>query len=325
MCCKNSDNQNRENGSAKKTEVVKDWILFFGDLAKASVDGVVEFWGKENSKEDAPAEVVARPEEDVVSVDGALETEVAEEVLEEDVIAPTAKELKALAKAMRREEKFAKKAERREEKLAKKEEKRARRAEKKEQDLLKKQENEQKKEARRQENLQRKEEKLQRQEEEKQERAREKQERETEKEKDREKEDRKAPRKRVWKKYICRSRILSPEEKDFARGFRLAAGPLHIVKVRVPLASVLRHDDGSRCKGENLGDMDFGIFDLRNRLRVLIEVKGIKRQNKQSPAKYRKVRRLCRKTGIPVVIFNVRKGVDADYFRDRIREYLRLL
>ena len=106
---------------------------------------------------------------------------------------------------------------------------------------------------------------------------------------------------------------------------RRAVGPFHVVKVRVPMNRVLKHRDGSKCNREKLGDMDFGVFDLANRLRVLIEVKGLKRQNKQSPAKYCKVRRLCRKVGIPVVTFRIRGDISADNIRERIREYLRIL
>ena len=42
MCFKKSENKKHKRISAETTAAVKDWILFFGDLVKASVEGVVE-------------------------------------------------------------------------------------------------------------------------------------------------------------------------------------------------------------------------------------------------------------------------------------------
>ena len=342
MSCKNPDNQKLKNACAKSAEVVKDWLQFGGVLAKASVEGVVEFWGKEKPAEPAPVVIapIVSEETAMALVSEPLECE--NECLNDKDIKQEKKDLKQEKKELKR----AKKAEKKEAKLLKKQENNLKKAEKKQASQLKKAEKKKadqlKKEEKKQDDLLKKEEKkqedLQRKEEKKQDNLLVKEEKKQEKaERKRAKADpveepvreepveKKPKRVRRRGKYVSKSRILSTQEKAFARGLRTAVGPLHIVKVRVPLASVLRHDDGSKCKGEDLGDMDFGVFDLGNRLRVLIEVKGIKRQNKQSPARYRKVRRLCRKTGIPVVTFWARNGVLPDYFRERIREYLRIL
>ena len=138
MCFKKSENKKHKRISAETTAAVKDWILFFGDLVKASVEGVVEFWGPEK-EETIVAESVILPEtEETEPVEEMLDEAepevvegVAEEVVEtpEEISGPTAKELKQQVKALKRAQK-----------LARKEEKRALKAEKKEQKLLRKQE-----------------------------------------------------------------------------------------------------------------------------------------------------------------------------------------
>ena len=367
MSCKNPDNQNREKAPVKNTEVIKDWFLFFGELAKASVEGVVEFFGKEKPVDCAPVEVVQTPEVVVAApVEETLEiVEEPREAIEESVT-PTAKELMQQAKAQAKEEKRAKKAAKREAKLLKKQERAQKRAEKKQAKQLKKEEKKQakqlkaeekkqadllKKKEQDQNDLQKKEEKAEKKQvkkepveendtddkaklkakkrkaklKEKKAKQKAKLKEQKAKQKAEQKIRKEENRPRTFGAYVAKSRILSTQEKVFARALRRAAGPLHVVKIRVPMKSVLRYRDGSRCKCDRLGDMDFGVFDLGNRLRVLIQVKGMKRQNKQSPAKYCKVRRLCKKVGIPVVTFRIKGDVSADYIRERIREYLRLL
>lgn len=283
MCCKNSDNQNRVNGSAKKKEAVKDLILFFGALVKASVEGVVEFWGKGTAEAQPSAEPVYGTD---VGADDRLYVEIEElPVYEEPACAPTSRELKAQMKTLRREEKLARKEEKRELKAAKKEAK-----------LLKKQENRLKKEEKKQRNC----------------------------EKKLEKQEKKEPKDVQRVRYIAKNRILSKTEKKFLDAIRSAVGLGYVVKTRVAMTKVVRHADGTKCKGEDLGEMDFGVFDLRNRLKVMVEVKGMKRQNQQSQREYREVERLCREASIPVIFFKAKHAKRTKYIKRRMRDFLNI-
>ena len=83
------------NIKAETKGLVKDWLLFLGEIIKASVEGVVEFWGKK--EEPAEPVVEALPvvdteelseedEEILAVVEEAEETEEAEEPAEEVVL-----------------------------------------------------------------------------------------------------------------------------------------------------------------------------------------------------------------------------------------------
>ena len=273
--------QDANRGNNSKAMLVKDWVLFLGDLVKASVEGVVEFWGAADE-----AETVAQlPEEEQIDSAEEVLDETVEEIEEaaEPVEAPKAdvaqeracakelrlqaKKIKKMAKRAKREEKRVKKSEK---KLAK-QEKKAIKAEKKQAKKLQKKEKSSKKSA-----------------------------------------------------YVSKSVILSETEKRFCDGIKSAVGLRYIVKPRVALAGVLKRGDGTKCKDEQLGEMDFGIFDLQHRLKVFVEIKGLKRRGKQSQKMYKKVRKLCKKAGIPVVTFWAKYGVLPEYIKERMRDYLNL-
>lgn len=283
---------NREKGETKrkiaeKTAAAKEWIVFFGELMKASVDGVTEFWSKEEKSEavvqqptEEPVEEVAPDEEDddvVVEDEEELdpESETEEETVSAKELRKQAKQMKKMARRVRKEEHRAHKAERKLKKL----EKKTAKADKKQE---KKQAKDEKKEANRQEKARKK------------------------------------------SGYVSKNMILSETEKKFFDGLKSAVGLRYLVKPRVALADVLKRGDGSKCKDEQLGEMDFGVFDLQYRLKVLVEIKGMKRRGKQSQKNYKKVRKLCKKAGIPVVTFWAKYGVLPDYIKERMQDYLNL-
>ena len=229
-----------------------------------------------------------------LSTEEAFEDEGAEDwesELEEDSAQRlTSKELKRLSKL----EKKAEKQEKKEEKQAKKAEKKALKAEKKEEKqaakLEKKTEAEEKKQ-----------------------------------QKSEEKAEQKLAKKQLKAGYVPKDVILSETEKKFFDGIKSAVGLRYIVKPRVALSDVLKKEDGSKCKNEKLGEMDFGVFDLQRHLKVFIEVRGIKRRGRQSKKVYRKVRKLCKKAGIPVVTFWAKYGVLTDYIKERMQDYLNII
>lgn len=282
--CKNKDRDGK-NGMSQKIGTVKEWVLFFGELVKASVDGVVEFWGKTDDAgvvvEPVEAEYGEIPVEldyEECSDEEDCDVEDCEE--EDEETAPSARELKQQARLMKQIAKQAKK----EEDRARKAEKQLEKAEKKERkqaaDAEKKREKDEKKTA------------------EKQEKARKKE------------------------GYVSKNVILSETEKHFLDGIKSAVGLRYIVKPRVALADVLKRGDGTKCRDEQLGEMDFGVFDLQLRLKVLVEVRGMKRRGKPSQKAYKKVRKLCKKAGIPIVTFWAKYGVLPDYIKERMQDYL---
>jgi DNA repair exonuclease SbcCD ATPase subunit len=317
MSCKNPDNKKCTGGSVKKSDVAKEWILFAGELIKASIEGVVEFFGGEPADEKKPDATAPALEEAVVEVveEVAEIPELEEEAVacaEEEAPILTAKELKQQAKELERAEK-----------LAKKEEKRAQKAEKKAEKLIlkaEKEKNDQIKKAEKQKNDQIKEEEKKQKSEEK---KLEKQLKKEEKQEQKEQKSEKKAQKRSG--YRPKNMVFSETEKRFYDGIRAAVGLGYIVRPRVQIAKVLKRGDGTKCNDEDLGEMDFGVFDLQNRIRVLIEVRGIKRKGGQSRRTYRKVRRLCKKAGVPVVTFWAKYGVLKKYIKERMKDYMDIL
>ncbi len=284
MCNRNRNDRNDQNGVAKQAGLVKEWFLFFGELVKASVDGVVAFWRADGtSAVDAEAPIAVDYEEitDVCDVaDG--EESCDESCEEEDVAGPDAKELKRQAKLMKKAAK-----------QAGKQEKKAKKAEKKAAKQVKKQAKQENSDARKLEKTEK---------------------RETEK----------LEKARKKMGYVPKNVILSETEKKFFDGIKSAVGLRYVVKPRVEMADVLKRGDGTKCQDEQLGVMDFGVFDLQYRLKVLIEVNGMKRRGKQSKKVYKKTRKLCKKAGIPVVTFWAKYGVLTDYIKERMQDYLNL-
>ena len=267
-----------------KVKLVKEWVLFLGELVKASVEGVAEFWGK--SEETKPV-VVQAPVVEVVEA-------VAEDILEQndemdDLVEEYEAEVAAVeqarvcAKELRQQAKKIKKMAKR----AKREEDRVKKCEKK----LAKQE----KKAIKAENKQ---------------------------EKRTVKAETKQEKAKMKSGYVSKNMILSETEKRFYDGIRNAVGLRYVVKPRVSMADVLKRGDGSKCKNEQLGEMDFGVFDLQLRLKVFVEIRGLKRRGKQSQKMYKKVRKLCKKAGIPVVTFWAKYGVLPEYIKERMQDYL---
>ena len=287
MCKSNRGDCNDKCGTAKYAGPVKDWVLFFGELVKASVDGVVEFWRPdEKTAPESDAPIAADFEEILEGSDGADEADLCDECCEEDeaeaVAEPDSKELKRQAKLMKQAAKQAKKQERAADKAEKKAAKLVKKQAKQEISDAKKLEKDEKRETEKQEKAQKK------------------------------------------MGYVPKNVILSETEKKFFDGIRSAVGLRYVVKPRVELADVLKRGDGTKCEDEQLGVMDFGVFDLQQRLKVLIEVKGMKRRGKQNKKAYKKTRKLCKKAGIPVVTFWAKYGVLTDYIRERMQDYLNL-
>ena len=272
----------------KNAGIMKDWLLFLGELAKASVDGVVEFWGKDQEADTSAEEPIPAEYEEAYEDEAAEDWE--SELEEDSVERLTSKELKRLSKLEKKAEKQAKK----EEKQTKKAEKKALKAEKKEEKQAAKLE---KKTVAEEKKLQKSEEKA----------------------------EQKLAKKQLKAGYVPKDVILSETEKKFFDGIKSAVGLRYIVKPRVALSDVLKKEDGSKCKNEKLGEMDFGVFDLQRHLKVFIEVRGIKRRGRQSKKVYRKVRKLCKKAGIPVVTFWAKYGVLTDYIKERMQDYLNII
>lgn len=261
-----------------KTAAVKDWVLFLGELVKASVEGVKEFWG--NPKETASVELPSVEESVVEAAEEVEEILEAEEIVDDCVDEEeTTEEARTCAKELRKQAKMIRKMAKR----AKREENQIKRSEKK----LKKLEKKSLKAEKKLEKAERKEEKAQK----------------------------KAG-------YISKNVILSETEKRFCDGIKSAVGLRYVVKPRVAMADVLKRGDGSKCKDEQLGEMDFGVFDLQFRLKVLVEIKGLKRRGKQSQKVYKRVRKLCKKAGIPIVTFWAKYGVLPEYIKERMQDYL---
>ena len=84
------------------------------------------------------------------------------------------------------------------------------------------------------------------------------------------------------------------------------------------------HEDGTSCEDDNLGEMDFGVFDLRYRLKFFVEIKGMRRQEQQSQKEYREAEKICRETSVPVLIFKAKHCNRPNYIKKRVQDFLNI-
>ena len=296
------------NIKAETKGLVKDWLLFFGEIIKASVEGVVEFWGKKEEPAEPVVEALPVVDTEELSEEDEEILAVVEEAEEAEAAEEPAEEVVLSRRERRRAKKLAKREARRAAKLARKEEKKA------------------KKEAKKAAKAAKKAAKAGVAVEEKADEQKAADQKKLPKGKKADQKADKPVKKSKRHRYVTKDLVMMKKERAFYDGIKSAVGLRYVVKARVPLNTLVKKSDGKRCKkNEDLGQMDFGVFDLKNRLRVLVEVRGMRRKGRQSKKMYRRARRICRRAGIPVITFWAKYGVIPSYIKTRMKDYMKLL
>ena len=124
--------------------------------------------------------------------------------------------------------------------------------------------------------------------------------------------------------YTAKDSIMTDCEMKFFNVIKKIIGTQYSIQPQINLASVIDKTSHEKYRNELFRNIDFGIFDESYRLVVLIEI------NDQSHTQYdRRVRDarvadICKEAGLPLITFWTYYGVNEQYIRGRLSEYLAL-
>lgn len=125
--------------------------------------------------------------------------------------------------------------------------------------------------------------------------------------------------------YSAKESIMTECEKAFFDVFKEIVEPNYTVQPQVNLASVVDKDPYDRYRNELFRNIDFGVFDDKYALLLLIEINDQSHMQKNRSERDSKVRSICEEAGIPIIAFWTKYGINKQYIHKRLSEYLPLI
>lgn len=123
-------------------------------------------------------------------------------------------------------------------------------------------------------------------------------------------------------RYRVRDSILTSTEWDYYDCIRSILPDKFLVLPQVNLAAVLIKDSSSRYQNELFRNIDFGIFDLKLKPLLLVEINDETHYKPERVRRDKKVADICSRAGLPLIRFWISYGLNLSYFRKRFHEYL---
>ena len=125
--------------------------------------------------------------------------------------------------------------------------------------------------------------------------------------------------------YSAKKAFMTDCEKAFFDVFQKIVAPNYTVQPQINLASIIDKNTQSRYRAELFRNIDFGIFDNRYSLFLLIEINDKTHYQKDRYARDKKVHAICEEAGIPLITFWSHYGINEKYIYDTLSAYLPLL
>ena len=123
--------------------------------------------------------------------------------------------------------------------------------------------------------------------------------------------------------YTKKSSLMTDCEKEYYIAIKKALNYNYIVQPQVNLASIINKNGQNKFANELFRNIDFGIFNLNYKIILLIEINDkTHEENKNRQARDYKVKEICEKAGIPLITFWTKYGINEEYIKKRINEYL---
>lgn len=116
--------------------------------------------------------------------------------------------------------------------------------------------------------------------------------------------------------YFVKDRLLTKTELEYYEVIRSLISSQFVILPQVNLASVIDKSGGSNFRNELFRNIDFGVFDGELRPVFLIEINDNTHFRKDRRERDKRVNKICKKAGIPLVTFWVKDGID---FKDMER------
>ena len=125
--------------------------------------------------------------------------------------------------------------------------------------------------------------------------------------------------------YSAKNYLMTDCEKEFFETINSILQGNYILQPQINLASVIEKESFEKYRNELFRNIDFGVFDKDYKLLLLIEINDQTHQEKKRQERDRKVKMICQKAGIPLIVFWTKFGCDRGYIFKRLAEYLPLL
>ncbi len=123
--------------------------------------------------------------------------------------------------------------------------------------------------------------------------------------------------------YVAKDSLMTECEKKFFNVVKGLVGDNYIIQPQVNLASVVDKESARKqYRNELFRNIDIGIFDLNYKLIVLVEINDPSHETYQRKKRDAKVAEICKSSNIPLITFWTKFGIDEEYIKKRLKEYL---
>ena len=103
--------------------------------------------------------------------------------------------------------------------------------------------------------------------------------------------------------YFVKQRLLTQTELEYYEVIRSLISSQYVILPQINLASVIDKKGGSNFRSELFRNIDFGVFDGDLRPIFLIEINDNTHFRRDRKERDKKVNKICKKAGIPLVTF----------------------
>lgn len=116
--------------------------------------------------------------------------------------------------------------------------------------------------------------------------------------------------------------LLTATEIKFKNAIEKAIPNDYILYPQINLASIIKRTDDHKYQNELYRNVDFCVFDKKFNPCLIIEINDKTHNEKSRQARDFKVKEICEKANIPVVVFWTDYGVNESYIEKKLNEFL---
>lgn len=122
--------------------------------------------------------------------------------------------------------------------------------------------------------------------------------------------------------YALRNRLVSANEQGYYTAIQAALPPGYHVYPQINLAAVIERTDHARFCNELFRNVDFLITDGNFTPKIAVEINDRTHYRADRQERDKKVRRICKEAGLPLVTLWTSYGVQPDYIQKRLTKAL---
>lgn len=124
--------------------------------------------------------------------------------------------------------------------------------------------------------------------------------------------------------YEIKSNYISQNEKGYFDAVKEIVGDKYLVQPQVNLASIIDKVSAEKYRNELFRNIDIGIFDNDYHIKVLIEINDATHREPSRRKRDEKVQEICNDANIPIIKLWTTYGINKEYIKKRLKDYLEL-